>query len=71
LSIQDNRLRGQIPSELGILIELVDLNLKNNTLQGFPTEIGQLRNIEKINLSMNSLSSTIPTEIGNLDNLGA
>ena len=46
------------------------LILLGNQLSGaIPTELGNLANLQLLNLTSNQLSGTIPTELGNLPNL--
>ena len=63
-------LSGEIPSEIGNLTNLTNLNLSFNELTGeIPTEIGNLTNLESLNLDYNYLTGEIPSSIGNLTNL--
>ena len=63
-------LTGEIPSEIGQLTNLVNLQLQYNELTGsIPTEIGNLTSLVKIDLRYNNLSGSIPTEIGSLTSL--
>ena len=65
------QLRGEIPPELGNLVNLQDLNLSGNQLTGeIPPELGNLVNLGGFNLYNNQLTGTIPQELGNLVNLG-
>jgi len=61
-------LAGTIPSELGLLSDHMRLLFFNsNELTGsLPTELGNLKALEKINLQYNQLSGSLPTEIGEL-----
>ena len=64
------RLRGQIPAELGSLLTLTSLDLSDNELSGeIPAELGNLPNLTSLDLSDNELSGEIPAELGNLPNL--
>ncbi|KAK9102031.1 hypothetical protein Sjap_019285 [Stephania japonica] len=61
---------GEIPKELFVLKELMDLNLGQNVLSGpIPAEIGQLSKMQYLSLGINNLSSFVPPELGNLTNL--
>ncbi|KAL9455091.1 hypothetical protein AB3S75_010488 [Citrus x aurantiifolia] len=62
-------LSGRIPSEIGALSKLEELDLSYNRLTGtIPSEIVNLRNLIVLNLSFNILNGAIPLEIGNLKN---
>ncbi|KAL4195799.1 hypothetical protein AMTRI_Chr04g180140 [Amborella trichopoda] len=68
--LNDNQLTGQIPSELGKLTELFDLNLANNYLEGpIPENLSSCVNLNSLNLSMNNLKGVIPIELSRISNL--
>ena len=70
LRLENNRLSGQIPAELGNLANLERLVLSDNQLTGtIPKELGNLTNLERLVLSDNQLTGTIPKELSNLTNL--
>jgi Leucine-rich repeat (LRR) protein len=70
LDLSDNQLTGEIPSEIGDLINLTILNLSGNQLTGgIPKEIGDLTNLTELDLSNNQLTGYIPSQLGNLTNL--
>lgn len=70
LSGLGTRLRGEIPAELGDLVNLKVLDLSTGSLEGgIPSEIGNLVNLQVLNLSLNSLRGEIPPELGGLENL--
>ena len=70
LSLNNNGLSGEIPSEIGNLTQLVGLYLQNNELSGeIPSEIGNLTQLVGLYLQNNELSGEIPSEIGNLTQL--
>ena len=70
LFLGDNQMTGPIPSELGNLANLQELNLRYNQLTGpIPPELGNLANLEVLFLLANQLTGPIPPELGNLANL--
>jgi len=68
LIVKNNpKLKSNIPSEIGNLLNLKQLGLYNNQLSGsIPKEICDMSNIEFIDLSDNNIDGKIPTDIGNL-----
>lgn len=67
LSLNNNNLKGNIPSAIGNLIELSYLNLFQNHIIGvIPRAIGNLTLLNTINLNQNKLSGNIPYELGDL-----
>ncbi|TYG96332.1 hypothetical protein ES288_A11G341800v1 [Gossypium darwinii] len=63
-----NRLIGEIPKELGSLVELRSLNVSRNLLIGnIPDEIGNMKLMESLDLSMNQLTGEIPSSFSNLN----
>lgn len=79
LRLQNNRVGGEIPAELGQLTNLRRLLLYrdfwhsvwySNPIRGeIPVELGQLTNLEELNLTENDLSGEIPAALGQLSNL--
>ena len=70
MSINNLQLTGEIPKEIGKLINLLSLYLDNNQLTGeIPKEIGKLINLQRLYLYHNQLTGEIPKEIGKLTNL--
>jgi Leucine-rich repeat (LRR) protein len=67
LNLEDNRLIGVIPAELGQLGALTLLSLSGNQLSGsIPPELGQLGALTHLYLQDNQLSGSIPAELGQL-----
>ena len=70
LSLHEQGLTGEIPPEIGNLINLTSLYLFGNYIYGeIPSEIGNLTNLTYLGLWDNQLNGEIPIEIGNLVNL--
>ena len=70
LSLQGNRLRGEIPPELGNLSYLKNLSLTDNHLTGdIPPKLGSLLRLEVLRLGQNQLRGEIPSELGSLTRL--
>ena len=70
LSLEYNRLSGEIPAELGSLANLYRLYLSGNQLSGkISSELGNLTNLVRLSLSYNQLSGEIPAELGSLSKL--
>jgi hypothetical protein len=64
LYLWGNQLSGQIPKEIGNLIQLTYLNLGGNQLSGqIPKEIGNLIQLTHLNLWDNQLSGQIPPKL--------
>jgi Leucine-rich repeat (LRR) protein len=65
--LDNNKISGNIPAEIGNLINLEDLQMWNNTLSGnIPFEIGMLYKLKRLDLSQNKFSENIPSSLGNL-----
>lgn len=61
LFLQDNRIMGSIPNEIGNLTDLSHLKLGNNVIDGkIPESIANLRKLESLDLSRNRLYGNIP-----------
>ncbi|XP_051137596.1 probable LRR receptor-like serine/threonine-protein kinase At1g56130 [Andrographis paniculata] len=61
---------GELPQELFLLTELMDLNLNQNVLSGsIPAAIGQLSKMEYLGLGINNFTGPVPSELGNLTKL--
>ena len=65
-----NQLSGELPSALGNLANLEELDLAENRLTGaIPSELGNLSNLTALTLASNQLTGAMPVELGNLANL--
>ncbi|CAE7311021.1 unnamed protein product, partial [Symbiodinium microadriaticum] len=61
---------GDIPSELGNLINATELDLMENQLSGaIPVELGNMSSLLVLELNENQLTGSIPGELGNLSSL--
>ncbi|PSS08146.1 LRR receptor-like serine/threonine-protein kinase precursor [Actinidia chinensis var. chinensis] len=60
------KIMGNVPKEIGLL----DVNFSSNSLSSeLPWQIGNLKNVKTIDMSMNQLSGSIPGSIGSLHSL--
>lgn len=67
LNLSNNQLAGTIPSSLGNLTALTNLQLSGNQLSGsIPSTIGTLINLTVLRLDNNGLTGTVPSSIGNM-----
>ena len=68
--IYDYTLSGEIPPDIGNLVELRNLILGLTQLSGeIPNSIGNLVNLTELKIYRSEITGSIPTEIGNLVNL--
>ena len=68
--LKDSELNGTIPSQLGNLDSLTELNLAINQLTGgIPIELGKLSRLRSLGFHDNELSGELPPELGQLVNL--
>ncbi|PIM98188.1 Serine/threonine protein kinase [Handroanthus impetiginosus] len=71
LQLQENKIHGSIPPEVGNLSYLTLLNLTSNLLNGtVPAEIGKLSHLEQLSISYNFFIGSIPAALGQLPYLG-
>ncbi|XP_030526142.1 probable LRR receptor-like serine/threonine-protein kinase At3g47570 [Rhodamnia argentea] len=69
-TLGENQISGEIPEEIGNLVNLEVLFMDLNQLSGFiPSNLGNLRNLARLELSDNNLGGTIPSSLGNLTKL--
>ena len=67
LTLNDLKLNGVIPAELGLLAHLFLLSLSGNDLSGpIPSELGDLGDLAILSLSGNNLNGAIPHELGDI-----
>ena len=65
-----NALVGELPSQIGVMTALTNLNLGQNQISGtLPSEFGLLTNMQFLILYDNLFTSSIPSEIGLLTGL--
>ncbi|KAG7589408.1 Leucine-rich repeat [Arabidopsis suecica] len=70
IDLSDNELSGEIPVELGGLLELQALNLSHNILSGpIPESFSDIKNMESLDLSFNRLQGQIPPQLTDLSSL--
>ena len=70
LELDNNKLTGFVPSELGLCKSLALLNLAQNHLTGtVPPQLGNLSHLQVLKLQINDLFGEIPTQITQLQKL--
>ena len=69
LYLENDFLRGFLPTELGFLTTLTYLDVDGSGLTTIPTELGRLSNLYFLSMRSSGLSGTIPSELGLLTNL--
>ncbi|XP_034917717.1 probable LRR receptor-like serine/threonine-protein kinase At1g53430 [Populus alba] len=70
LKIHALDISGELPSELFVLKELMNLDFGKNVLNGaIPAEIERLSNMQHLNLGINNFTGAVPQELGNLTKL--
>ncbi|CAN6215194.1 unnamed protein product [Urochloa humidicola] len=67
IDLSDNDRIGEIPVEIGALVELKNLNLSRNLLHGrIPDTVDSMGSLEFFDLSWNQLSGVIPQSMATL-----
>jgi len=70
LRLNGNSLSGDIPTEVGSIMNLTFLLLQGNRLDGsLPSELGNLQNLQELNVGDNLVIGALPSELGNMENL--
>jgi len=70
LLLNDCNLEGSIPSDIGLLANIEEMELANNKLTGpIPDSIGSLKKLTRLILNSNKLSGPIPSTIGDLESI--
>uniref|UniRef100_A0A1S3CFZ2 Leucine-rich repeat-containing N-terminal plant-type domain-containing protein n=1 Tax=Cucumis melo TaxID=3656 RepID=A0A1S3CFZ2_CUCME len=68
LDLSSNQLTGEIPQQIGDLVQIHALNFSYNRLVGnIPKVFSNLKQLESLDLSNNLLSGHIPSELATLD----
>ncbi|XP_049392470.1 probable LRR receptor-like serine/threonine-protein kinase At3g47570 [Solanum stenotomum] len=62
-----NRIRGNIPSEIGNFVNVEEFQVRENLLTGtIPINFGKVKKLQILDLSQNRFSGNIPSSLGNL-----
>jgi Leucine-rich repeat (LRR) protein/sugar lactone lactonase YvrE len=70
INLANNNLVGDLPPQIGALVNLTHLNLNDNQVSGtIPTTIEHLNNLATLNLANNKLSGSLPVELSGATNL--
>ena len=65
----ENGISGELPSELGMLVEVSKLDGHGNLLTRIPSQFGSLSKLMTLTLHTNTLEGGLPTEIGLISRL--
>ncbi|CAL8122906.1 unnamed protein product [Prunus armeniaca] len=67
IDLSNNKLTGEIPSEITDLVGLISLNLSRNQLTGqIPPRIGMLQELDSLDLSRNQINGRIPNSLSQI-----
>ena len=70
LNLMFNNLKGQLPSSIGVLTNVQNIEFSFNQINGaLPSSLGLLVNLKSFAINSNQIKGTIPSSIGNLDQL--
>ena len=70
LWLDDNLVKGSMPTQMGTLTGLASLSITNTTLEGtLPTELGNCLLLQRVWLYSNQLTGTIPSQLAALTKL--
>ncbi len=70
INLMFNNLKGQLPSSIGVLSHLKNMELSFNQIDGsLPVSLGKLENLKSFAINSNRIKGSIPSSIGNLDQL--
>uniref|UniRef100_A0A2N9IEJ1 Leucine-rich repeat-containing N-terminal plant-type domain-containing protein n=1 Tax=Fagus sylvatica TaxID=28930 RepID=A0A2N9IEJ1_FAGSY len=69
IDFSNNSFKGEIPNSIGKLWSLKGLNFSHNNLDHMPPSLGNLTNIEWLDLSSNKLTCEIPMQLADLTSL--
>ncbi|CAB9505341.1 Leucine Rich Repeat [Seminavis robusta] len=69
LGLRGNRISPFFPDEILTLGSLTSLDLSRNWLLRFPSDLGQLNNLEVLDLGRNLMKQSLTTVVGNLTSL--
>ncbi|XAR65965.1 Non-specific serine/threonine protein kinase [Bertholletia excelsa] len=66
LNLKDLCLEGTLPPDIGNLVHIKSIILRNNSFKGIiPKEIGELKELEVLDLGYNNFSGPFPTDLDN------
>jgi hypothetical protein len=70
LKLERNNLLGEIPNEISLLQNIVEIEIGGNDLVGqIPTHLGRLQKLKVLDLSWTQIDGEIPSSLGNASSL--